>query len=309
MAFLNKQKTKNDEYSDLLNDIKVLADYAEDHKIDLDAVGNARKLLLSTPSEPSLLNDEISSNPNLDDDLVDTKIALTKSICSKGYEKVTIETLRATRSVDGKRTLFTTTGAYLIFLWAVMLSLVATAIYFQYNLDNFVANTPIGDASESSDTAKIMLMDAISPFLYGTLGACVYLMRVTSTKLRARTFNPSRYPEHINRLLLGTVSGGIIIILLEDSMSIGAAGEGVPITAAGIGFIAGYSIEFLYQTVDRIINAILPYIKESFDPKILEDKKKAILISRYKKDLEKAINTKQSPQVIDTLKQIIEDLD
>ena len=71
-------------------------------------------------------------------------------------------------------------------------------------------------------------------------------------------------PEHLNRLFLGSVSGGVTILFLEDGVSMGGGDEGVTMSSAALGFIAGYSIEFLYQILEWIINAILPSVKEQF---------------------------------------------
>jgi hypothetical protein len=302
---------------ELIDSIATLVDYAEDEKIDLDTVGDARKLIIDIqerslfemPSE-ECINDDFAyqERKKVVERLVDIQIALIKSISASSDGNVTISTLRATRSVDGKKTFNTATGRYLISLWVIMFTLVATAIYFQFQFEAYGMVTPLGDNEESTATTEIMLIDAVNPFLFGTLGACVYLMRVTSVNLRNRTFAPSSLPEHLNRLLLGTVSGGMIIMLLEDTLSIGTPGDGVPITAAGIGFIAGYSIEFLYQIIDRIIAAILPVVSSAYDPNALEKKKKALLHDRYEKELTRAQNNNEPDETVNLLKQILDDL-
>lgn len=304
--------------SALIDNIIVLTGYLEDLKVNLDCVGDARKLLLSYQLHQTKLHN--SSDADIKDletdydreaalsQLIDVEIKLTKSIASDNYDNVTLDTLRATRSVDGKNTMFTLTGGYLMSLWTMMFVFMAIAIYFKFQIETFVDFTPIGDHVESAQTNKIILIHAINPFVFGTLGACVYLMRITSTKLHNRTFNPSRIPEHFNRLFLGTVSGGVIIVFLENTIWLGNSENGVPLTAAGIGFIAGYSIEFLYQIIDRIIKAVLPTISSSFDPKQVEIRKRKMLKDRYEKDLLKAKNIGSSKEIIELLEQLIIDL-
>jgi hypothetical protein len=292
----------------LIDNVVILTSYVEDLKINLDCVAEARKLLLKYQLFTDMEMVDNHEKEAVLSKLIDIEIQLTKSIASQDLNSVTIESLKATRSIDGKSTITTITGFYLVSLWLVMLLVVGGAIYLQYRVAVFEETLSVGGIVSTSIKHSMYFVNAINPFLFGTLGACVYLMRITSTRLHNRTFNPSRIPEHINRLFLGTVSGGIVILFLEDGVILGSPGKGVPITAAGIGFIAGYSIEFLYQVIDRIIKAVLPTISSSFDPSQVEIKKRKMLIQRYEKDLIKANKNRASKEIIELLEQLINDL-
>jgi len=95
----------------------------------------------------------------------------------------------------------------------------------------------------------------MTPFTYGALGACVYVLRVTEQRLQNRTFDPKCIPQHRNRLVLGTLSGGVIVLFIKAGE---ASTIGVELTAAALGFLAGYSIEFLFTVLDRLILALSP---------------------------------------------------
>jgi len=95
----------------------------------------------------------------------------------------------------------------------------------------------------------------IAPFTYGALGAVTHVLRLTEKRLKDRTFDPRRITQHRNRLVLGTLSGGIIVMFVSSGA--GEAGN-VKLTAAALGFLAGYSIDFLFSILDRLLSALMP---------------------------------------------------
>ncbi len=106
-------------------------------------------------------------------------------------------------------------------------------------------------------------MSFLIPFLYGTLGADAYVLRLTTHRLHTRQFDPRRKAENQARLVLGTLSGGMIVFFINTgSFSlIGDSGNIYnTLGTAAAGFIAGYSTDFLYDTIERLIGAILPRI-------------------------------------------------
>ena len=73
-----------------------------------------------------------------------------------------------------------------------------------------------------------------------------------------RTFDVRRTPEYFNRILLGAVSGGAIILFVEYLSKSADDGSTAHVGSTALGFIAGYSGDFLFNTVERIVNAIFP---------------------------------------------------
>ena len=142
----------------------------------------------------------------------------------------------------------------------------------------------------------------LEPFLYGALGAFVYILRVSEDKLHTREFDPARAAEHVNRLVLGTLSGGSIILFISQIPT--EEGSFIHIGAAALGFLAGYSVDFLFQTVDRVINAILPKVGiETIQRRALKRRGQE-LVKRYQSKLEETEdeNTKR------LLKEFIDEL-
>jgi hypothetical protein len=131
---------------------------------------------------------------------------------------------------------------------------------YEFVIDDLVNRYP-GFATWSTLFYKFSLY--LVPFTYGTLGACAHGLRLVGQQLRDREFDPRRVPQHKNRLVLGTLSGGIIVIFVKAGES---STLGVELTAAALGFLAGYSSDMLFETVDRILDSFLPAKEKSASP-------------------------------------------
>ncbi len=66
--------------------------------------------------------------------------------------------------------------------------------------------------------------------------------------------------------------------------------DGLPIAEGAFGFLASYSIDFLFQTLDRVIAAILPKTGLDTVARKIEQRKKKILEGRYQERLRQAKN-------------------
>lgn len=91
------------------------------------------------------------------------------------------------------------------------------------------------------------------PFLYGAVGAWIYLYRTLSTFYADRVMHPAKLSTDWLRLFMGTLAGGLIVQLFGEMFQ-----DMQTYSAAAIGFLAGYSTEFFYQFLDRVIRAIFP---------------------------------------------------
>ena len=293
----------------IIENLKLLADYAEDTKQSLDKVQQARKLLYRYDRDKKLSDEDV-------DKLLELENKLTpKSSSDLDYE-VTIDSLRATGGLTGNQYFWTDAGRYMIMLWIILFLMIGAAAYAHYQISIAEDKYVPGDEIPDVVSTKIIIIRYLNPFIFGTLGACAYLLRVTGKRLRTRTFDPARFPDHINRLFLGTLSGGMIIIFFEGAVVLEVEKGGIPLSAVALGFIAGYSVEFLYKTIDRIVSAIIPNISaDVVKPEILK-KKHAQLTAKYSNLLDKMKSKASggSPKNVtsddleDALKMIINDL-
>lgn len=216
--------------------------------------------------------------------------------------KVTPESLRATDNL-GDGYWRTKSGRHIVKLWSITF-LLGLAIFLYSMLEYRVSYFDL-NAKETITEGKLFWVrlqhyaNFFVPFIYGALGACAYLLRIVETLLKAREFDPRRIPQHWNRLALGTLSGGMIVMLVNEVP--GAETSTVQISVGALGFIAGYSIDFLFQTLDRLINAVLP--KTTRENSVTEHDKK-LLLHRYQERL----NNAQSEEEKKILLEIIGDL-
>jgi len=141
-----------------------------------------------------------------------------------------------------------------VFSFTVLAFIVFTNIY-QYMFHTDAANIARID-TEAFNIANYIYTfnNNLIPFLYGAFGACIFMLRQAEEQLRERTFDPRRLPEQRNRLVLGTLSGGVIVLLYSS----GGSEANVKITEAALGFIGGYSIDLLFSLLDRIVNTLKP---------------------------------------------------
>ena len=183
----------------------------------------------------------------------------------------------------------------------------AVLLILLFNIANGVMETFFIEPGEDENTLSSLFSDTIDaiinyaiPFTYGTLGSCAYLLRVTEKHLRQRDFDIARITEHYNRLVLGTLSGGVIVLFVQDIPT--GDGAVLNIAQAALGFLAGYSIDFLFDTLDRIIKAILPKVGIDSVQKRMDEKSKELRIRRIQDMKNKA----ESNEAQRLLEQVIE---
>lgn len=107
-------------------------------------------------------------------------------------------------------------------------------------------------------------LSSLLPWAYGALGSCAYLLRSAHYFIYQRSFDLRRKPEYYNRILLGGISGGAIILFVNYLVDDG--GTALHLSSAALGFVAGYSTDFLFNTIERVVAAIFP--KTDSDPRV-----------------------------------------
>lgn len=116
------------------------------------------------------------------------------------------------------------------------------------------------------------LAQILLPWGYGALGSCAYLLRSAHYFIYQRCFDLRRKPEYFNRVLLGAISGGAIILFV-DYLVDSDSGDVLHLSSAALGFVAGYSTDFLFNTIERVVAAIFPKDDSDLNPKQQAGKK------------------------------------
>jgi hypothetical protein len=94
------------------------------------------------------------------------------------------------------------------------------------------------------------LQTFILPFFYGLLGASIYILRRLSRDIRLLAYEPIN--DYRLRIPMGALSGVAIgwIFSVQDASSLGKS-----LSAFALAFLAGYSVEFLFSVLDKLVGA------------------------------------------------------
>lgn len=98
----------------------------------------------------------------------------------------------------------------------------------------------------------------IDPFLYGALGALIYLYKDLTNRYTNRALHPKKLSTNWLRLFMGALVGGLIVHLFGPFMKDMMPNESFNASSGAVGFLAGYSVDFFYLTLERLIRAIIP---------------------------------------------------
>ena len=105
---------------------------------------------------------------------------------------------------------------------------------------------------QSATVILDLIQKYILPLVYGLLGACVYILRDLSAKLKNCSFTKtSRINFHI-RQYLGMLGGLAVGWFVTPEPS---SGPFVGLSPLALAFLAGYSIELLFRAMDALIGA------------------------------------------------------
>ena len=117
---------------------------------------------------------------------------------------------------------------------------------------------PVQEGDVDVPNTLLQMFQILSPYAYGGLGACASLLRAGHAYIYERSFDVRRKPEYWNRIVLGTISGGAIILFVNYVS--GDNGTEIKLSGAALGFIGGYSTDFLFNAIERVVAAILPKV-------------------------------------------------
>ena len=114
------------------------------------------------------------------------------------------------------------------------------------------------------------------PFFYGAVGSWIYLYKNITDLYLERCLNPKELSTRWLRLFMGSLGGGVMVHLSlhvsDSSTSIfiyeQTQSQSQFASMAAIGLLAGYSVDFFYSMLNRLLETILPHQerKESTTP-------------------------------------------
>ncbi len=97
-------------------------------------------------------------------------------------------------------------------------------------------------------------IDPLSPFFWGGVGSCMYLLKTLSDKMSTTTFDSQRLQSYgyLTRILTGAVLGYVIATLIFTQAGL----ETQKVGPDAIGFLSGLSVKAVYGGLEALINSI-----------------------------------------------------
>ncbi len=253
-----RQVERKQQYAANAADARLLLDWALKEMPHMDTENEAKPV-----SIPETILDAIAHSEHqiyLGDDLGPQDIVrLDEALgaLSRITMPVSVNTLRHTDSNDTGRSLARKFSKKLYWIAGItVFAVIATEVILDYSS----AFWPTADAEDSYSFGwylALLSLERLEPFIYGALGALAYLLRTAKHFITARSFDVYRIPEYYARLLLGIVSGGAAALL---AASVSTDTVVIELSKGVVGFLAGYSTEFLYRLVERLLEALLPRV-------------------------------------------------
>ena len=103
------------------------------------------------------------------------------------------------------------------------------------------------------------LLHSLLPWAYGGLGACAYMLRSAHYFIYQRSFDVRRTPEYFNRIVLGAISGGAIILFVDQPQSTTTDRRSISDRRRSASWRAT-ARTLLFNTIERIVTAIFPKV-------------------------------------------------
>ncbi|MFN0298805.1 MAG: hypothetical protein ACKVQU_00470 [Burkholderiales bacterium] len=96
-------------------------------------------------------------------------------------------------------------------------------------------------------------LDFASPFFWGGLGSCVYLLKRYGDLAEDRLFDEDSMQGWGTRILLGSILGGVVQFLYDSSVF---TASGLHLDANALGFLSGVGVKVVYGAIEKTISAL-----------------------------------------------------
>jgi len=107
---------------------------------------------------------------------------------------------------------------------------------------------------KSTEAAKLLLQQIqlyILPLLYGLLGACAFVLRTISARIKTVTYTPVSKIGYRLRIELGVLAGLAFGWFAKPETT----SSFVSLSPFALAFLAGYSVELLFFAMDKFVSA------------------------------------------------------
>ena len=160
----------------------------------------------------------------------------------------------ATTPISG-RTLIDSTGSSGKRLWVIA---IATGTFFILAIGNQIVDSYVADIVEPEEglwwlDVKRYVWDYLSPFFWGALGSCVYLLKELQDAVRENAYEQHLMHGWRTRILIGGVLAAIVLIMFDPTTF---TADTLPLRPAAIAFLIGLDVKAVYGALEKTIETL-----------------------------------------------------
>ena len=138
-----------------------------------------------------------------------------------------------------------------------------TTIFFILAIGNYIADNWIADIVVPEEdifwlNLKTYAWDYLTPFFWGALGACVFLMKKVQDAAKANLYEHHQMQGWGTRILIGGVLAAIVLIVFAPSSF---SADSLPLRPAAIAFLTGLGVKAVYGGLERVIDELAKTFK------------------------------------------------
>lgn len=138
-----------------------------------------------------------------------------------------------------------------------------TTIFFVLAVGNFIVDAWVADLLEPERGSiwldlKRYVWDYLTPFFWGGLGACVFVLKRVQDAAQECTYEHHLMQNWLTRILIGGVLAAIVLIIFDPSTF---TSQGLPLRPAAIAFLTGLGVKAVYGGLERLIDEIAKHFK------------------------------------------------
>ena len=140
-------------------------------------------------------------------------------------------------------------------LWQILL---VTTIAFVLAVGNYIADNWVSDLLLPEEQPlwldlKQYAWDYLTPFFWGCLGSCVFLLKRVQDAARAHEYDRHLMQGWGVRVVIGGVLASIVLIMFDPSM---LSTETLPLRPAAIAFLTGLGVKAVYGGLERLVDEV-----------------------------------------------------
>lgn len=134
----------------------------------------------------------------------------------------------------------------------------ATTVFFILAIGNQIVDSWVADIVEPEEglwwlDVKRYAWDYLSPFFWGALGSCVYLLKAVQDAARENVYEHHWMQGWGTRVLIGGILAAIVLIMFDPST---LTAESLPLRPAAIAFLIGLGVKAVYGALEKTIETL-----------------------------------------------------